>query len=60
MARKTNERFPRIMPMRAFELLRELDQKAHQQATQTTGVDVRTREALAAHVRNALVRAGSR
>lgn len=55
-----NERNPKITPLRAFELLRGLDEVRGREGTSTSAAEDRTRDALASHVRNALARAGSR
>lgn len=54
------EKFPRITPLRALELLLDMVRKAHQESGACCASNERTREALANHVKNALRRAGSR
>lgn len=60
MAKSSIDKFPRITPLKAFDLLRDMDRKAHCEAIQCSEGNTRTREALANHVKNALRRAGSR
>jgi hypothetical protein len=58
-----NERHPRITPLRALELLRELDYRQGVRVGSSNGSDSaidQARAALASHVRNVLARAGSR
>jgi hypothetical protein len=54
---KGSVKHPKITPLRAFELLRDLDQKHGSigRGDPSYAVD-RTRDALASHVRNALVK----
>lgn len=60
MAKSSLEKFPKITPLRAYELLRQLDEERGRLGNSTTTGHDRTREALANHVKNALRRAGSR
>lgn len=58
--RKAAQRFPRLTPLRAFELLRELDLELHYITTGHGPILCavnRTRDALANHVRSALAKA---
>lgn len=53
---KSSVRHPKITPLRAFELLRELDKRHGDKAGEPSYAVDRTRDALAEHVRNALTR----
>jgi hypothetical protein len=57
---KSSMKNPRLTPLRAFELLRDLDVARGREGPGTSVAEDRARDALASHVRNALVRAGSR
>ncbi len=55
-------RYPRLTPLKAFELLRELDEHARELSSPNSlrwALD-RARDALANHVRAAIVKAGRR
>jgi hypothetical protein len=54
-------KYPRLTPLKAFALLRELDEKRHNLLGNSAIYIVdRVRDALADHVRAALVKAGPR
>jgi hypothetical protein len=53
---KSSVRHPKITPMRAFELLRELDRNHGRVGAATSNAEDRAREALASHVRAELTK----
>ncbi len=49
-------RHPKLTPLRAFELLRELDRQHGKEGAGTSVAEDRARDALAEHIRAALTR----
>lgn len=56
---KSRVRYPKITPLRAFELLRALDKVHGAKGSGTSYAEDQAREALASHVKNALARVRS-
>jgi hypothetical protein len=56
---KKPPKYPRITPLKAFDLLRSLDEQRGREGSGTSFAEDAVREALANHVRAAIVR-GSR